>query len=129
MIEGSKKLIHTRTDPKMFFDTKADPLELNNLAEAPEHQEQINRMFAAMMERWDEAGLEERIRNSQKKRLFVHNAMKHGRFPSWDFGPDYDPGKVYVRGGTDPSTTATKQRGRFPYVPATAPQFPRDAKK
>ena len=129
MIEGRKKLVYTRTDPKMFFDMDADPLELDNLAEAPEHQDQINRMFTAMMERWDEEALEVRIRASQKKRMFVHDAMKHGRFPTWDFGPEYDPGKVYVRGGTEPSTTATKQRGRFPYVPVTSPQFPRGAKK
>jgi choline-sulfatase len=129
MIEGRKKLVYTRTDPKMFFDMDADPLELDNLAEAPEHQDQINRMFTAMMERWDEEALEVRIRTSQKKRMFVHDAMKHGRFPTWDFGPEYDPGKVYVRGGTEPSTTATKQRGRFPYVPVTPPQFPRGAKK
>ena len=51
--------------------------------------------------------------------------MKCGEFPVWDYGPPYDPGKVYVRGGTDPSTTATKQRGRFPYVPKTPPQYPR----
>ena len=126
MIEGAKKLIYTRSDPMMFFDTKADPLELTNLADAPEHQDQINRMFAVMQDRWDEEALEKRIRASQKKRMFVHDAMKHGRFPTWDFGPDYDPGKVYVRGGTDPNTTATKQRGRFPYVPVTPPQFPRE---
>jgi choline-sulfatase len=55
--------------------------------------------------------------------------MKQRRFPSWDFGPHYDPAKVYVRGGNDPSNTATKQRGRYPYVPVTPPQHPRHAKK
>ena len=56
LVEGRKKLVHTRTDPKMFFDLDADPLELTNLAEAPEHQGQIEAMFAAMTARWDEAG-------------------------------------------------------------------------
>ena len=59
----------------------------------------------------------------------VQGAMKHGRFPSWDYAPHYDAAKVYVRGGTDPSTTATKQRGRFPYVAVTPPQHPRHSKK
>jgi len=86
-------------------------------------------MFAEMQERWDENDLDQRIRASQRKRIFVQDAMKHGRFPSWDFGPHYDPAKVYVRGGTDPSTTATKQRGRYPYVPVTPPQHPRHTKK
>ena len=50
MIEGAMKLVYTRSDPMMFFDTKADPLEMTNLADAPEHQAQIGRMFGVMME-------------------------------------------------------------------------------
>ncbi|MDA8747621.1 hypothetical protein N9M66_05365 [Litoreibacter sp.] len=129
MIQGNLKLVHSRTDPKMLFDLDADPLELTNLADDPAYSDRLNAMFAEMQERWDEDDLDQRIRASQRKRLFVHDAMKHGRFPSWDFGPNYDPSKVYVRGGNDPSTTATKQRGRYPYVPVTPPQYPRQSKK
>jgi choline-sulfatase len=129
MIRGNLKLVHSRTDPKMLFDLRADPLELTNLAADPAYQDDLAEMWAAMQERWDEDALETRIRASQRKRLFVHDAMKHGRFPSWDFGPHYDPSRVYVRGGTDPSTTATKQRGRYPYVPVTPPQHPRPSRK
>ena len=125
MIKGRYKLVHSRTDPKMLFDLYADPLELNNLANDPAHAALLEDMWAEMQARWDEDDLDRRIRASQKKRLFVQSAMKHGRFPYWDYGPPYDPAKVYVRGGTDPSTTATKQRGRFPYVPVTPPQHPR----
>lgn len=65
------------------------------------------------------------IRASQKKRLFVQEAMKCGALPTWDYGPPYDPDKAYMRGGIDPSTTATKQRGRFPFVPKAPPRYPR----
>lgn len=125
MIKGHLKLVHSRTDPKMLYDLTADPQELNNLAEDPAYQQVIEEMFAEMQTRWDEDDLDRRIRASQRKRIFVQEAMKHGRFPYWDFGPAYDPAKVYVRGGTDPSTTATKQRARFPFVPVTPPEKPR----
>ena len=125
MLAGTKKLVHSRTDPKMLFDLAEDPFELTNLADDPTHRATADAMFAAMQARWDEDDLDERIRASQQKRLFIQDAMKHGRFPSWDYGPPYDPAKVYVRGGADPSTTATKQRGRLPYVPVTPPQYPR----
>ena len=112
-----------------FFFEALDPLELTNLANDPANQFEMHEMFSEMQDRWDEDNLDKRIRASQRKRIFVQNAMKHGLFPSWDFGPHYDPAKVYVRGGNDPSTTATKQRGRFPYVPVTPPQQPRHSKK
>ena len=86
-------------------------------------------MYDEMQSRWDEDNLDQRVRASQRKRIFVQGAMKHGRFPSWDYAPHYDAAKDYVRGGTDPSTTATKQRGRFPYVAVTPPQHPRHSKK
>ena len=128
MISGSLKLVHSRTDPKMLFDLTKDPLELMNLANEPDYQSQMQEMFAEMQLRWNEDDLDQRIRGSQRKRIFVQDAMKHGRFPSWDYAPHYDPAKVYVRGGNDPSTTATKQRGRFPYVAVTPPQHPRHKK-
>src|SRR5690606_38939323 len=84
VLAGSKKLVHSRTDPKMLFDLAEDPLELNNLADDPAHQTELQHLVDAMQSRWNEAGLEEDIRISQRKRLFVQGAMKHGRFPSWD---------------------------------------------
>ena len=123
VIDGTKKLVHCRTDPDMLFDLADDPLELTNLAESDPST--LARLLALVHARWDEAGLEARIRASQRKRLMVQEAMKCGAFPYWDYAPPYDASKVYVRGGSDPSTTATKQRGRFPYVPRTPPQHPR----
>ena len=125
VLKGRMKLIHCRTDPPLLFDLASDPSELTNLAEDLSHRETLDAMLAEVQAHWDEDDLDTRIRGSQHKRLFVQDAMKCGRFPYWDYGPPYDPAKVYVRGGTDPSTTATKQRGRYPYVPVTPPQHPR----
>ena len=74
------------------------------------------------------AALGQRVLASQKTRLFVQEAMKNGEFPSWDYSPPFDAGRAYVRGAFDPSTTATKARKRFPFVPTTPPQNPRPPK-
>lgn len=129
MIKGRLKLVHSRTARNMLFDLEDDPLELANLMDDPAYQDDLSQMLAEMQALRSEDDLEQRIRASQRKRLFVHGAMKYGRFPSWGFGPHYDPSKVYVRGGNDHCTTATKQRGRFPYVPVAPAQNPRHAKK
>ena len=81
LIKGRYKLVHSRTDPKMLFDLREDPLELNDLAGDPAYADILAAMFAEMQTRWDEDDLDRRIRASQKKRLFVQQAMKHGRFP------------------------------------------------
>lgn len=65
------------------------------------------------------------MRISERKQLFVQDAMKCGRVPSRDFDPPYDPARVYVRGGLDPRTTAIKQGERFPFAFVTPPQHPR----
>lgn len=128
-IDGRHKLVHSRTDPRMLFDVEGDPLELHNLASDPDCAPVADSIFAAIRQRWDEDDLEERVRISQSKRLFVQEAMKFGRFPSWDYAPPFDASRAYVRGGVDPSTTATKQRGRLPFVPVTPPQHPPQPRK
>lgn len=125
VLSGARKLVHCRTDPLMVFHLGDDPLEVSNRAGDPAWRDDVDALAAVVAARWNESALEAAIRASQRKRLFVQDAMKHGRFPSWDYGPPRDPARQYVRGGLDPSTTATKQRGRLPYVPVTPPQFPR----
>ena len=115
-------------DPEMLFDLVADPDEQRNLAGEPAYADTITTMRERVAGRWDEAALGQRVLASQKARLFVQEAMKNGEFPSWDYSPPFDAGRAYVRGAVDPSTTATKARKRFPFVPTTPPQNPRPPK-
>ncbi|GGG51138.1 iduronate-2-sulfatase [Croceivirga lutea] len=39
---------------RMLFDHKTDPLELNNLAELPEHQETVSQLAKELREKWGE---------------------------------------------------------------------------
>ena len=110
----------------MMFNLDADPNEQVNLAADPEYATTLAEMRAHIGNRWDEPDLKQRVINSQRNRLFVQDAMKQGIFPSWDYTPPFDASRAYVRGAIDPNTTATKARRRFPFVPTTSPQKPRD---
>ena len=111
----------------MLFNLAADPDEKRNLASEPASADIIRAMRDRVADRWDEAALGLRVVASQKTRLFVQEAMKNGGFPSWDYTPPFDASRAYVRGAIDPNTTATKARKRFPFLPTTPPQTPRQS--
>lgn len=121
------KYISCGDDPEMMFDLETDPNEQTNLASDPAYFSTLAKMRAHIARRWDEPDLGKRVRASQKKRLFVQEAMKQGVFPSWDYTPPFDASRAYVRGAVDPNTTATKARKRFPFVPTTPSQTPRNS--
>ena len=121
------KYVHCRDDPPMLFDLDNDPNELVNLAEAPEHADRAASMLRDVLARWDYDRIDQEIRRSQKRRLFAHEALLEGRFTAWDYQPEVDASRQYVRGAVDPNTTATKSKLRFPFVKEVLPDDPRPA--
>ena len=75
--------------------------------------------------RWQYKDLEKEILKSQKRRLFVQNTLTKGKWTGWDHQPFVDATRSYVRGVTDPNTTATKARKRYPFVDTIEPHNPR----
>lgn len=125
-VKSGHKLVLSRSDPPMLFDLKADPLEQANVAGTglPVEAE----LRASVEARWDEPALAERVRQSQRKRIFIQQALAgSGSFPDWDYAPPFDASRAYVRGAVDPDSVATKARRRFPYVQPAVPQSPRQS--
>jgi len=120
------KVVHCRHDPPMLFDLKADPDELRNLAGSAEHAALEARLRGEVLSRWDYAGLERQVLESQQRRLFAQQALLQGRWTAWDYQPPDDAARRYVRGAVDPSTTATKAKKRLPFVAEVPPHHPRD---
>jgi choline-sulfatase len=90
---GAEKFIHTPTDPDQLYDVATDPDERTNLADpvrvAP-YREEIAR-------RWDISALHRAVLDSQRRRLFVLEALQQGRQTAWDWQPPRDASKMYVR--------------------------------
>ena len=120
------KYVYCRNDPPMLFDLNTDPDELVNLAGRVEHSETQSSLHHELLHRWDYDELEQRILQSQRRRLFAQESLLQGRWTAWDYQPPEDSSRRYVRGAVDPNTTATKAKKRLPFVPAKVPDHPRD---
>jgi choline-sulfatase len=122
------KYVHCRTDPPMMFDLKKDPQELHNVAEDPAYADTASDLQREVDNRWDYDRLERDILQSQKRRLFVQQALLKGKWTGWDHQPFVDATRAYVRGAIDPNTTATKALRRLPFVAEVPPHNPRQGK-
>lgn len=122
------KYVHCRTDPPMMFDLKKDPQELDNVAEDPAYADTASDLQREVDSRWDYDRLERDILHSQKRRLFVQQALLKGKWTGWDHQPFVDATRAYVRGAIDPNTTATKALRRLPFVAEVPPHNPRQGK-
>lgn len=77
------KYVYTHGEEDMLFHMEDDPLEMNNLAQEPEMAETVAALKAEVLTGWDPEAITEKIMASQKKRLFVKQAMA-GQ-PTWAY--------------------------------------------
>jgi choline-sulfatase len=121
--QGAWKYIYCETDPGMMFNLEDDPNELKNLCEDPAHADKEAEMVAEILRRWDPVELKEDIIASQQRRHFVQRILMKGTTRPWDFQPNFDATKQYLRTGNSP--TAVKGRARYPMVAEKPKDHPR----
>jgi choline-sulfatase len=113
---GRYKYIRCDGDPDQLYDLDADPRELVNVAESPAHAGACARLRAESDERWDLAGIERRVLQSQRDRRLVAPALAVGAHAPWDFQPHTDASRQYVRG-----PAAANPRPGEPLLPGALP--------
>jgi choline-sulfatase len=98
---GRYKFVHSPVDPDQLYDLSQDPDEIRNLAQVPEQAPRIQEFRAEVARRWDLPALHAAVIASQQRRHWVYDALRTGRYTSWDFQPIRDAGRQYVRNDQD----------------------------
>jgi choline-sulfatase len=109
----------------MLFDISSDPHELRNLCKEPEFANLAKRMATEIETRFVPAKVKADVLASQRRRLFLHSTLLTGKQTHWDYQVHKDASKQYVRSSVTTSTTATKAKARYPFVPSAPPDTPR----
>ena len=119
------KYVYCEGDPGMLFDMENDPFELRNLCQEPAFASLARELVDEIETRFAPAKVKSDVLASQRRRLFLHSTLLKGAHASWDYQVRKDASKQYVRSSATTSTTATKAKARFPFVPTVPPDTPR----
>jgi len=95
---GSLKFVTSPGDPDQLFDLGSDPHELSNLAASADYAHEVVAFREEVAQRWDLGALRDQVIASQRRRRLVAHALSIGAPPTWDYRPDDDSARRYVRG-------------------------------
>lgn len=95
--KGDFKLIHSENDPPLLYDLANDPDELDNKARNPSHAAVLAELNRTLRATWDPDALRERILESQRRRLWLGRVLKIGKVTPWDYQPQRDASRMYLR--------------------------------
>ena len=99
--DGNHKLTLCQADAPMLFDLAADPHELTNLAQIPEHAATLAQLTAQAQARWNLDAYDAEVRESQARRWVVYEALRNGAYFPWDYQPLQRASERYMRNHMD----------------------------
>jgi choline-sulfatase len=109
---GKWKYNRCALDPDQLFDMDADPHELTNLADHPDHQGTLTSLRAKAEARWNLDVFDADVRTSQARRWIVYEALREGGYYPWDYQPLRKASEQYMRNHMD--LNVLEESKRFP---------------
>ena len=110
--QGDWKYIACALDPELLFNLKDDPQERVNRATDPACADVCDRFRAMAAARWDLAGFDASVRESQARRWVVYPALRQGGYYPWDYQPLQKASERYMRNHMD--LNVLEESKRFP---------------
>jgi choline-sulfatase len=119
---GPWKFITCPADPPQLYNLLTDPHELLNLASLPPKHPSLTPLITTTLQsfiseaakKWDMPSITSSVLLSQKNRKLVWQALKKGKFTSWDYNPVDDGREKYIRSHIP--LDDLELRARFPAV-------------
>lgn len=102
--KGEWKYVWTRNHTDLLYNMVNDPDEQNDLAADPAHADIKAELRARLLNRYDVEAVTQRAAISKSTRVFLQEALATNQGYHWDYQPDFDATKQYVRGVNSPST-------------------------
>ena len=83
--QGQVKYVYSEVDPHQLYDLANDPHEQSNQIDNPEYAETLASLAGLIDEQWDKETLTRDILASQRRRLFLREALAKGKLHDWDY--------------------------------------------
>lgn len=108
---GSRKFVRAEGDPDQLYDLDSDPQEVRNLAAEPAERAAVAQLRQEIASTYDSDALKRAVLESQSRRRLLKTVMlKQGL--SWDYQPQQDASRAYVR--NNQPIYELEKKGRFP---------------
>ncbi len=104
------KYVACSADPEQLYDLSTDPHELVNRAGDPTMVEEVATFRAQAGKYWDATQINTEVLASQRSRRIVDEALRQGRYTSWDFQPSSDAAQRFMRNHLDLNVVESSRR-------------------
>ena len=102
--KGDFKYTWTRNQAELLYNVVADPDEQNDLSGDPAHAEVLAKLKERLLGRYDVEAVTQRAARLKETRVFLHDALLTNEGYHWDYQPNFDATRQYVRGMNLPNT-------------------------